>query len=165
MSKFSVEIKWGVLFVLMMLVWMVMERLAGLHDVNIDQHAVYTNFVAIPAIAMYVFALLEKRGKSFGGYMTYKQGFISGVIITLVVTLFSPLTQYLTSEVISPEYFANAINYSVENGKMTQEEAEAFFNLKSYLIQVVIGTPVMGLVTTLIVAFFVKKQPPPDHSV
>lgn len=165
MSKFSVEIKWGVLFVLMMLLWMVMERLAGLHDVHIDQHEIYTNFVAIPAIAMYVFALLEKRKKSYGGYMTYKQGFISGLIITLVVTLLSPLTQYLTSEVITPDYFANAIKYTVETGKMAQADAEAFFNLKSYLLQVIIATPMMGIITTLIVAFFVKKNPPPVHPV
>ncbi|MCK6614384.1 MAG: DUF4199 domain-containing protein [Ignavibacteriaceae bacterium] len=163
MSTYSVEIKWGILFVLMQLAWMIAERLAGLHDVHIAQHHIYSNFVAIPAIAVYVFALLDKRRSFYGGYMTFKQGFISGLFITLVVTLLSPLTQYLTSEVISPEYFSNVIRHSVESGMMTQQQAEEYFNLKSYLMQVVIATPLMGLITTLIVAFFVRKNPPPDH--
>jgi hypothetical protein len=48
---------------------------------------------------------------------------------------------------------------------MTQKEAEEYFNLQSYLLQVIVGTPVMGLVTTLIVAFFLKKNPPMEQSV
>jgi len=92
MSTYSIEIKWGILFVLMQLAWMIAERLAGLHDVHIAQHHIYSNFVAIPAIAVYVFALLDKRRSFYGGYMTFRQGFISGLFITLVVTLLSPLT-------------------------------------------------------------------------
>ena len=137
-----------------------MEKLTGLHDVHIDQHAIYTNFVAIPAIIVYVLALLDKRKNFYGGVMTYKQGFISGLVITLIVTLFSPLTQYITTEFITPDYFINIINYSVSEGKMTQVEAEEFFNLKSYLMQVIIATPIMGIVTTAIVAIFTKKKNP-----
>lgn len=90
--------------------------------------------------------------------MSYKQGFISGLIITLIVALLSPLSQYITSEFITPEYFPNVINYAVESGKMTQTEAESYFNLKSYLIQSVIGALVMGVVTSAIVAIFVKSK-------
>ncbi len=61
-----------------------MERIPGLLDVHLDKHAIFTNLVAIPAIAIYVIALLDKRKTDYGGYMTYKQGFISGIIITLI---------------------------------------------------------------------------------
>jgi len=158
MEKFKIEIKWALIFVVMMLVWMCFEKLTGLHDQHIDQHYIYTNFVAVFAIIVYVFALLDKRKNFYQGKMTYKQGFISGLIISLIVTFFSPLTQYVTSEFISTEYFSNMINYAVSEGKMTQVEAENYFNLKSYLIQVIIATPIMGIITTAIVAIFTKMK-------
>ena len=158
MNKFRIEIKWALIFIVMMLLWMVLERLTGLHDVHIDKHPIYTNFVAILAILVYVLALLDKRKNFYNGVMSYKQGFMAGLIITLIVTAFSPLTQYITSTIISPEYFTNVINYSVNEGLMSQTEAEEYFNLKSYLVQVIIFTPIMGIVTTAIVAIFTKSK-------
>lgn len=148
-----------------MLTWMILERLAGLHSSSIDKHAIFTNFIAIPAVAIYVLALLDKRNTYYGGTMTYKQGFMAGLIITIFVTIFSPLVQILTSTVISPDYFANMIEYSVQEGKMTRQEAEDFFNLQSYLVQVLIGTPIMGLLTTAVVALFTKKNNPGTETV
>jgi len=158
MEKFKIEIKWALIFVVMMLVWMCFEKLTGLHDQHIDQHYIYTNFVAVFAIIIYVFALLDKRKNFYNGIMTYMQGFISGIIISLIVTLFSPLTQYITSEFISVNFFSNMIDYTVSTGKMTQIDAENYFNLKSYLIQVIIATPIMGIVTSAIVAIFTRKK-------
>jgi hypothetical protein len=158
MKKIKIEIKWAIIFVVMTLIWMILEKLAGLHDEHIDKHPIYTNFIAIPAIAIYVFALLDKRKNFYKGEMTYKQGFITGLIITAIVTLLSPLTQYITSMIITPEYFPNMISYSVETGKLTQEAAEEYFNLKNYLLEVIIGTPIMGILTTAIVAIFTRKK-------
>lgn len=158
MKKYTHEIKWALYFALMMLVWMVFERMAGLHDEHIDKHPLITNFVAIPAIAMYVFALRQKREKAYGGHMSYKQGFMSGLIMTLVITILSPLTQYITSTIITPDFFTNAINYAVSEGKMSQTEAEDYFSLTNYVKQTILFTPVMGIVTTAIVAVFVKRK-------
>tara|TARA_R100001143_G_C3360653_1_gene135260 strand:+ start:10527 stop:11003 length:477 start_codon:yes stop_codon:yes gene_type:complete len=158
MKKYRIEIKWALIFVGMMLLWMLMERLLGFHDAHIDKHAIVTNLIAIPAIAIYVFALLDKRKNFYDGFMSYKQGFISGLIITLIVTLFTPLIQYITSTVITPDYFSNIIEYTVNEGMMEREDAEAYFNLKSYMIQATIGAPIMGLLTTAVVAFFTKKK-------
>jgi hypothetical protein len=41
---------------------------------------------------------------------------------------------------------------------MTRDAAEDFFNLKNYIIQGLIGAPVMGIITTAIVAYFVKRK-------
>jgi hypothetical protein len=157
MKQYNIEIKWAIAFVLMTLVWMLLECLSGLHHQHIDKHEIYTNFIALPAIAIYVFALLDKRKNFYGGTMSYKQGFISGLIITLIVTAFSPLTQYITSTIITPDYFPNAIKYAVDAQKMTQQEANDFFNLKNYIVEGLIGAPIMGLVTTAIVAIFTRK--------
>lgn len=158
MKNIKIEIKWAIIFAIMSLLWMVLEKAVGLHDAHIDKHVIYTNFIAIPAIAVYVFGLLDKRKNFYHGKMTYLQGFISGLIITAFVTVLSPLTQYITSTFITPDYFQNAIAYRVSSGKTTQEAAEAYFNLESYIIQGLIGAPIMGLLTTAIVSIFTQKK-------
>lgn len=156
--KYRIEIKWGLYFVLMTLVWMLGERLAGLHDKNIAYHPIFTNFIALPAIALYFFALRDKRIHFYGGKMTYLQGFVSGMIITLVVALLSPITQYITSVWITPHYFENVIAYVVDQKKMTLEAAQENFNLTFYMIQATVGAVFMGTVTAAVVALFSKGK-------
>ena len=158
MKKLKIEIKWALIFVLMQLSWMLMEKLSGLHDAHIDKHAIFTNGVAILAFLIYALALLEKRKNFYQGKMTYLQGFVTGIWISLFVTLLTPITQYITSYWISPEYFDNMIAYSVSQGKMSQEEAESFFNFNSYLMQSILFAPVAGAITGAIVAIFTKKS-------
>lgn len=158
MGKFKTEIKWGIIFVLTTLIWNFLEKSLGFHGENIAQHAVVSNFFMIPAFFIYVLGIREKREKDLGGTMTFKQGFIAGMIITLVVTVFTPLTQYLVSTVITPDYFQNMIDYSVEIETYTQEEAENVFNLQSYMVQSTLLAPAIGAVTSLLVALFMKKS-------
>jgi hypothetical protein len=157
MKKIKIELKWALIFVAMMLLWMLLERLFGLHDRNIEHHPLVTNFVAIPAIIIYVLALLDKRRKDFNGQMSYLQGFTSGVIITVIVTILSPLTQIITSLVITPDFFANMIGYAVHTGTMSRPEAEAYFNLNNYLLQTIMFTPIMGIATSAVVAVFTRR--------
>jgi hypothetical protein len=158
MTKYKIEIKWAVIFIAAILVWMIFEKLVGLHTTHIDKHALYTNFFAIPAIVIYVFALLDKRNNYFNGFISWKDGFITGLIITLIITVLTPLTQIIISNIITPEYFPNIIEYSVKEGMMTLEEAEKYFSLSSYIMQGAIGSFIMGIITSAIVALFIRKK-------
>ncbi len=158
MKKYGTEIKWGVIFAISTLVWMYFEKGMGWHDELIAQQLIYTNLFALVAIVIFVLALKEKRKKDFGGKMSWKQGFISGIIISIVVALLTPLTQYIGNTWIAPNLFPNLINYMVETGKMTEEGAKNYFNLKSYMVQGSFGALTMGVVTSAIVALFLKKQ-------
>lgn len=158
MAQYKTEIKWALIFMGVSLVWMLLERLTGLHSTHIDKHAIYTNFFAIVAIAVYVFALRDKKQGDLKGRMTYKEGLISGLIISVVVGVLTPLGQVITAYVISPDYFENAINYGVSHGHTTQEKAEAYFNVKNYIIQSTVFAPVMGVITSAVVAFFLRTK-------
>jgi len=158
MKKYSTEIKWGVIFAISTLVWMYFEKAMGWHDELIAQQLIYTNLFALVAIVIFVLALKEKKKKDFGGKMSWKQGFISGIIISIVVAILTPLTQYIGNTWIAPNLFPNIINYMVETGKMTEEGAKNYFNLKSYMVQGTFGALTMGVVTSAIVALFLKKQ-------
>ena len=157
MKKIQTEIRWAFIFIIAILLWMAIEKAVGLHDVHLEKHPTYTMLFMIPAIAIYVFALRSKRIKDYGGIMNYKQGFMAGLIMTGIITLFSPLTQWIVSEIITPDYFKNVIAYTVEHGMKSQEEAEAYFSLKNYMIQSIVWSAGSGIITSAIVAIFTRK--------
>ena len=137
MEKYYTEIKWAFIFIAASLLWMVLEKVTGLHSNHIDKQQYLTMGFMVPAIWIYVLALKDKKKKDYRGRMTFKQGFISGLIISVIVTIFSPLTQWITTYVITPEFFPNAIEYSLKTGyHKTRAEAEAFFNFENYVKQI-----------------------------
>lgn len=157
--KFIYEIKWGLLFTFVALLWMVFEKAMGWHGPKIELHPIFTNLFAILAIGIYILAFLDKR-KNDHGPMRWKHGFFFGLGIAVVVTILNPLSQWIISTLISPEFFPNAIKYAVENNKLSQEEAEAYFSLKNYIIQGTYGGLIMGAITAAIVALFIQKKHP-----
>jgi hypothetical protein len=159
MKNIKIEIKWAFLFIVMSLVWMCLEKFSGLHSTYLDYQMYLTNLFMIPAIWFFVLALKDKKKNFYNGVMSYKQGMISGTILTLIIATFNPLTQYITSYIITPEYFPNVIKRSVEIGYFqTTAEAEAQFNYKNYAIQGTIGAVIMGILTTLIVMLFLRSK-------
>lgn len=159
MKNLKIEIKWAIYFALMSLAWMLLEKLTGLHGRHIDYHLYLTNLFAIPAILFMVLALKDKRRNYYGGTMSYKEGLISGVFLSLFIALLSPLTQWITSYVITPEYFPNVIKRSVELGMFeSTEAAEAQFNFKNYAINSTIFAFVFGVLTTAVAMLFLKGR-------
>lgn len=158
MKNLNIEIKWAIIFSIISVLWILLERSSGLHDEHINKHYIYTNLVSIPYILVYIFALLDKRKRYYEGNMTYLKGFVTGLIITLFVTLLSPLVIYISVQFISPDYFTNMISYTVEQNIKTVQEAQDTFNTRSYIIQNFLFSPIMGIVTTSIAAIFTKTK-------
>lgn len=159
MEKFKIEITWGVIFTLVTLLWLFFERLMGWHGENIDEHASMTLYFAVPAVLVYMFALLDKRKNDLGGAMTWLQGLMTGFHITLVVVALSPLAQLLIHNVITPDYFQNMIDYAVSSGSMERGDAEEYFSIGSYIKQGLIGSFFMGVVISAVIAIFTRKSP------
>jgi hypothetical protein len=159
MKNLKIEIKWALIFTGVTLLWMLLEKAVGLHDRYLDYHLYLTNLFAIPAIVMMVLALKDKKKNFYGGQMDYKQGFLSGLVVSVFIALLSPLAQWITSYVITPEYFPNVIKRSVELGYFeTLAEAEANFNYKNYAVQGAIAALVMGVLTTAIAMLFIRSK-------
>jgi len=157
--RFKSEIKWGLIFTAAALLWMVFEKAMGWHGPKIELHHIFTNFFAVLAIGIYILAFLDKR-KNNQGPMQWKHGFFFGIGIAVVVTILNPLSQWIISRLISPEFFPNAIKHAVENTHLSQEEAETYFSLKNYIIQGTYGGLIMGAVTAAIIALFIQKKHP-----
>ncbi len=153
------ELKWAVIFSVVALLWMMLEKVCGLQGKHIDYHLYLTNLFVIPTIIVMVMALSEKKKNFYDGQMNYKQGLTSGIFLSVIIAFLSPLTQWITSNIITPEYFPNVIKRSVELGYYkTAEEAEVYFNYRNYVIQGAIGSLVMGSITTSIAMIFIRTK-------
>lgn len=159
MQHLKIELKWAIIFSVVVLLWMVLEKLSGLHDRYIDYHLYLTNLFAIPAIVVMVMALKDKKRNFYKGQISYRQGLASGAILSIFIALISPLTQWITSYVITPEYFPNVIKRSVELGYYANTaEAAANFNYSNYAMQGFIGALIMGMLTTAIAMIFIRTK-------
>lgn len=158
MKSIKVELKWAIIFTIMSMLWIVLERVTGLHDEYIQSHPIFTNLIAIPAIIIYVLALRDKKYNFFEGHITYRQVFISGLILSLMIALLAPISTYISVEYLSPDYFDNMISYSVENEYLSLKEARDNFNSSNYMLQSVIFAPIMGIITTLVVGIFIRSK-------
>jgi membrane-associated HD superfamily phosphohydrolase len=140
----------------MSILWIALEKLTGLHDQHIKWHPYLTLLIAIPAVWIYVLAIREKR-QELGGQMTFKQIFIFGLLIGIVVALLTPLAQWICFTYITPNYFQNAIQTGLAQGYKL-EDLQANFNARSYRLQGIIGGVVMGALTSLILGAIMRTK-------
>ncbi len=153
----KLELKWGVIFAAMQLIWLSLEFLFGFHDKHISWHPIVTNFIAIPSIIIMVLAIREKRS-ALDGRITFAKAFLCGLGVSIVVAVLSPLVQIIFFQLINPNFFASMIKYATENGQATLEVAQANFNFNNYLLLGAIGSVIMGAITTLVIAAVIKKD-------
>lgn len=160
MKRFLPEVVWALIFSAVMVVWLALERFAGLHGEHIEHHATVSALFALPAIVVYVLALRSRRLKP-EAVLGWWPAFAFGLRMTVLIALLSPAVQWLIHTVITPDYFSNVADYAVATGELTAQQAAAQFSLNGYMIQGVVGALVMGIVTSAIVAIFQRKPKVP----
>jgi Protein of unknown function (DUF4199) len=157
LKQFAIGLKWALIHSLMYLAWMLAERFAGLHDTRLDQQPMLGPLIMIPSIVIYGL-MLRDRKRSLEGRMTYRQGFLSGCVLTAFIVILSPLNQLLTLHVISPDYFANLIAYTVTQGALTPEQARQQFSFGNYVVTGLIAGTLTGILFSAILAVFTRSR-------
>lgn len=158
MQRLQLELRWAIIFSLVYLGWMLLERLTGLHGPRIEHHASFTVLFGFVAIAVYVVALRDIRARKFDGHMPWMDGFLSGLLMTIMIAALNPIAQWLTHNVVSPDFLANVHQYSTAADLLTEAEADEYFNLSNYIMQGFLGALITGVVTAAVVAFFLKPR-------
>ena len=158
MKNLKIEFKWAIIFTITTLAWIFLEKTLGWHDEKIAHHYWLSMLFLPVAIFMYVLALREKRRRYYNKTMTWMQGFLCGLMVSVFAAALSPLGQYLTHHYITPEYFPNIIDYSVTSELMTLKNANAYFNMNNYMMQTAIGVLVGGAVISAIAAIFIRRK-------
>lgn len=158
MKKFAIEIKWAIISIIIFLAWMTLEKQLGFHDEKLKWQMVFTLLILFPTFLIYYLALRDKKKNYYQNNMNWKQGFISSIVISFVVAIFSPISQFITHEFITPDYFEKMISLSVESKRMTLEQAQNYFNLSAYIWESISGGISMGVVIGAIVAYLIRTK-------
>jgi hypothetical protein len=107
MSKFEIEFKWAVYFIILLFIWFYVEKILGLHNQYIKWEGLFSLLIIIPQAVLYHFALKTKKIQYYKGDITWKQAFFTGAIISLIIAGLSPIVSYTTTAVISPDFMEN----------------------------------------------------------
>lgn len=158
MKKFTIEFTWAVIYTLASLLWTVLEKSLGFHDEYVGGQMTFVWLFGLVAIPIYFFALKDKRDNFYNRSANWTQLFLSGVIISVFVALLSPLAQYISLDLISPDFIKNNINYFVTANKMTAERAEMFFSFRSLVIQAISNGISVGVILSAILALFLRNE-------
>lgn len=156
MKNYRVEFKWAVIYMIMTFVWALIAKSLGFHSDRIASGQIFNTLIIIPSFLVYVLSIMEKSKIRYQGLITFKQGFVSGMILTLFVTILGPLTP-LFSVMISPDFFNSAIQFVVSNKTMTEADAAEYFNLTTFIVHGIIAAPVFGLVFSAIATPVARK--------
>ena len=158
MKKFSIEIKWALIGIIIFLAWMTLEKELGFNDEKIKWQPLFNLLYIFPTFLVYYLALREKKIKFYQQNMNWKQGLISAIVISFIIVFFSPITQFITHEFISPNFLDNTINYSVSRKKLTLAEAKEYTTLTSSIWKNISDGLSFGVVIGAIVAYLLKTK-------
>ena len=158
MKKFAIEIKWGIRYAYLWILWLFIEKSSGYYESKISDYALYSMLFTFVTIFVYYVAIKEKKKDFFKDEMSWKQGCVTGIFLTIVMAILTPLCQIIFHKAIAPEFFPNMIEYSVSKGN-SKEVAENYFNLSSFIIQNIFSTLSLGVVISAVVALFLQTKP------
>lgn len=158
MKKFAIEIKWGIRYAFLWILWLFIEKSSGYYESKISDYALYSMLFTFVTIFVYYVAIKEKKKDFFNDEMSWKQGCVTGIFLTIVMAILTPLCQIIFHKAIAPEFFPNMIEYSVSKGN-SKEVAENYFNLSSFIIQNIFSTLSLGVVISAVVALFLQTKP------
>lgn len=156
---FRIALKYGILIVVFIFLWGILEYLAGVH-VEFMEYRPVLSLLALTIPMIFIYMGIREAQKEYAGYFTYGQAFKTGLFITLVVAVLNPLGQWIFFTVVSPEFF-EAIQAHHQQELLSEgvEAGAEEYSLISYLIwSAFIGSLVAGIVISAILAIFVRDK-------
>lgn len=156
-QTFKIEIKWALIYSIAYLIWMYFESKMGWHDTKIGLEPIY-NLLFLPfSILLIGLALFDKKRNHYKNEMDWKKGFISGIILSVLITVLNPVVLYISFNYISPDFFTNAIQAATAEG-FPLEKAKAQYNLNTAISNSVFDKLSFGVVISAAVSYFIRTK-------
>lgn len=158
------ELKYGLIAGVGVSIYILFEYLLGFHTTSpeIGEYSGY--FSAIIPIIVILFAIREKRDRSFNGVITFGQSFITGIIVTTISAFIITVFFVIYNDHINPQMMTNLSNWKAEQMRLENipedeiassiEEWNAMYNP----LFIFAGSFFMGLMITLIFSLVVRKK-------
>ena len=156
-QAFKIEIKWSIIYSIAYLLWMYFESRMGWHDSKVGLEPLY-NLLFLPiSIILIGLAIFDKKRNYYKNEMDWKKGFVSGIILAVLITVLNPIVLYISYNYISPSFFDNAISAAVAEG-LPLEKAKAQFNLNTAISNSVFDKLSFGVVISAAVSYFIRTK-------
>lgn len=158
MNKIGIELKWAAIITTFTCVWAAMEKALGYHT-DFSNIIVTAFFYYILLTLLWAVAFIDKK-KSLGkgAVWEFKNAFKFGLFLTGLLTILSPIAQYIIYQTISPDYFENIIQYQLAKGKQTRESLELIHNLNFTIRQGVMNSLSLGVIFSALYAWVFKTK-------
>ena len=147
-----IELRYAVLTSLLVLLWLIMEFEIGLQDKYVAFHPYISLLAFLIPVVTYRLAIREKIEEKYGK-LSFKQAFVSGLLMTFFCSILAVPIQIGFQKLVNPDFFETMILHAAQSGKTSPEQALAFFNLRSYIIESTLYTFLFGVVLSLVFAF------------
>lgn len=137
-------IKWGLIISIVSFLWIILEKNLGYHTRLIADKQSFS-WLLIPLIlALYYFAFRETKNKLNDEQSIILEYLKTGLVIGLITMIFAPISMWLMSKYISPDFFSNAITEGVRIGE-DRTKLESEYNLRSSILRSGLAAIVLGI--------------------
>lgn len=158
MNKIGIELKWAAIITTFSCVWAAFENQLGYHK-DFSNIIVTAFFYYIILTFLWAIAFIDKK-KSMGkdAIWEFKNAFKFGLFLTGILSILSPISQYIMFDVISPDYFNNIIEYQLAKGNQTRESLELIHNMNFSIRQGVMNALSLGVIYSAMYAWVFKTK-------
>ena len=162
MKKFTVEIRWAIRYIFVYIAWVFLEKGMGVYSTNIASYPNYSMGFYALALLLYILAINDKKKQIFHNSMSWKQGCVSGIYLSIGIGILMPFCQAIVHKFIAPEFFPNMIQYAVSKNYMQPAAAAEYYSLYTYIFQSLFFSLSIGVVFSAIAALILRTHNNPQ---
>ena len=150
MSEYQLHLKWALLLIGTLLVWQVIQRFAGWHDIYIEYHYKF-GFINLIIIAFFYYL-------AFSDFLKHKDGLssakvlvrVNGLVLTLIICLMIPVGLWLLYNFISPNLMTEEVAYIMKTENLKPGAAAQKINSKALLTKIPFIMGISGVALTML---------------
>jgi len=149
-------IKWGLIISIVSFLWIILEKNLGYHTTLIAEKGNFSWLLIPLTLVLYYFAFREVKRKLSSEQSIILEYLKAGLTIGLITMVFAPISMWLMSTYISPEFFDNAIAEGVRVGE-DRTKLESEYNLRSFILRSGLAAIVLGIflgITSVLIEWF-----------
>lgn len=170
----SITMKWGLITGMVYVIFSLINNMLGLQDAGgFSAKAVLSNAALFGATLFTIYlGVKEARDTDGGGYMTFGQGFKSGMAISLITALIASVFTFIYLKFIDPGFLDKIMAMTQDQWEkqgMSEEQIEAaqkysgfMMNAWAFSLIMIVSVLFWGLIKSLIAAAILKNEAPPS---
>jgi hypothetical protein len=161
-SVYSVSLKYAGLFCVIAIAFSIIPKILGSNP-NADWLWSVLSMIIFVVIVVLAHRYFKERGI---GFMTFGQGFVIGLLISVITALVTSVFTYVYFKLIDPTVLAGVLDQSIEiweSSGLTDDQIEMFSGLLSpgfISSMLFISYSFGGLLISLIIPIFTQKENP-----